>query len=361
VTRLAQSIRRRLAAETGFTLIEVLVAASLMIIVLTAALNALDRTSKIQRRTEKSNDTQEVVRVALDRIAGQLRNLASPTTSTVKTIDRADSYDVIFQTTDPNKQWVRYCLSDGTNAPSSFSGYVASTSANERIWYQTPNSTFLALNPQRSPTQVSGMTGRCPAAPAASGTAGWATAQIVASRITNKNNGADRPLFTSNITGTDLSTITNLRADIYGLFGSGANDPRETRISTGLYLRNQNQAPTAVIQYQRGSGGNIRSYQLNGTASSDPEQRTMASFVWYKGSPASSATATPAKLPSCATSAPADQTKTTNGETWTCIGSGALLNTTFPASDGSSIAVALVVTDPDGLSSVATANNLQLN
>jgi type II secretory pathway pseudopilin PulG len=357
-TRSLERVRRRLRQESGFTLIELLVAASLMMVVLTATLNAMDRTASIQRKTEKSNDAQETVRVALDRIAQQLRNLASPTSSTVKTIDAATSYDLIFQTTDPNKQWVRYCLADGTNDPSTFSGFAASTAARERIWYQTPNSTFLALSPQKLPSQVAGMTGTCPAAPAAAGTAGWATAKVVASRITNKN-GADRPLFTTNQSGTDTSSITNIRTDMYGQFGTGLNDPRETRISTGVYLRNQNQAPTANIQYTRGTGANIRSYQLNGTLSSDPEQRTMTSFLWYKGTPAT-AVATTAKLPGCAT--PTDQTKTTgSSETWTCIGSGAILNYPFPLSDGDSIAVALLVTDPGNLTGIATANSLPLS
>jgi prepilin-type N-terminal cleavage/methylation domain-containing protein len=366
-----RAIRDRLGGQRGFTLIEVLIAASLMVVVLTATLNALDRTTQIQRKTEKTNDQQERIRLTLDRVAAQLRNLASPTTSTVKTIDRATSYDLIFQTTDPNKQWVRYCLADGTNSPSSFTGFVDSTPGNERLWYQTPNDAFLALSPQQSPTQVSGMTGTCPAPPAPSGTAGWKSATIVASRLTNKNNGVDRPVFSFNGNGTDTSTITYARTDLYGSFATTTNNPAESRLSTGEYLRNQNQSPTAVIQYQQGSGAASRTYQLNGTASSDPEGRTMSSFLWYKGTPAGTATATTAKLPSCATTAAADQTKTTSGETWTCIESGALVNHTFPAGDGGTcsplisgiatcVAVALKVTDPGGLTGVATVNNLPL-
>jgi prepilin-type N-terminal cleavage/methylation domain-containing protein len=347
------NIRARFQREDGFTLIELLVAASLMLVVLTATLNALDRTTTLQRKNEKINDAQEQVRLTLDRIAGQLRNLASPTTSTVKTIDRAQSYDVIFQTTDPNKQWVRYCLADGSNSPASFTGFVNSTPSNETIWYEIPNAAFLALSPQQSPSQVANMTGTCPAAPASAGTPGWASATVVASKITNKNNGLDRPLFTNNVVGTDTSTITYLRADVYGSFATAVNNPRESRINTGVFLRNQNQAPTAVIQAQQSSVDH-RTYQLNGTASSDPEGRTLNSFLWFKGSPANSATATIAKLPTCIG---ADQFKVTGGETWTCIGSGALLSNTFPASDGSSVALALEVTDPGGLTGLAQTPN----
>jgi hypothetical protein len=204
------------------------------------------------------------------------------------------------------------------------------------------------------------MTGTCPAPPVSGSSPGWAKAEIVASNITNKNNAADRPLFFNNMAGTDTSTITQMRADIYGLFSTAVNNPKETRISTGVYLRNQNQVPTAAIQTQR-SSVNTRSYQLNGTTSSDPEGRTLE-FTWYKGTPGGSATATAAKLPSCASSAPADQTKSTSGETWTCIGFGAVLNYTFPSSDTSNtMAVALKVADPGGLIGLATVNSLALN
>lgn len=356
-----RKMRVRLAADRGFTLIELLVAMSLMLVVLTATLNALDRTTKIQRRTEKSNDQQETVRLAIDRMATQLRNLASPTTSALKTIDRAGSYDLIFQTTDPNKQWVRYCLADGSNSPAPFTGFVASTASNERLWYQTPNNDFLALSPAKSPSAVTSpasMTSTCPVAPTANGSgAGWLTATVAVDHITNKRNSLDRPVFTTNITGADTSTITYVRGDLYNSFATLTNNPVETRLSTGLYLRNQNQSPTAAIQWQAGSGGGTtRTFQFNGTASSDPEGRTLQ-FLWYKGTPAT-ASATAAKLPSCATNSAADQTLTTGTETWTCIGSGALLTYTFLQPDWTrSWAIALKVTDPGGLPGVATQTN----
>lgn len=355
--------RQAMAADRGFTLIEVLVAASLMLVVLGATLNVLDRSTQVQRKTEKTNDQQETIRLTLDRVSQQLRNLASPTTATVKTIDVAGAYDLVFQTTDPNKQWVRYCLADGTNSPASFTGFVAASASNEKIWYQTPNADFLALNPQKAPSGVtspSSMTSTCPVAPRANGSgAGWLTASVVASNITNRN-GVDRPLFTYNGSpSTDTSTVTFVRSDIFGSFASVTNNPGESRISSGQYLRNQNQSPTAVIQYQPGTGASARTFQMNGTASDDPEGRNLG-FLWYKGTPAASATATTSNLPTCATSAATDQTKSTAGQTWTCIGSTALLTYTFPASDNNNIALALKVTDPGGLVGLSTKNNVSL-
>ena len=51
--------------------------------------------------------------MAIDRAARQLRNLANPTVTATTTIDRADDYDFIFQTSDPARTWVRYCLEPG--------------------------------------------------------------------------------------------------------------------------------------------------------------------------------------------------------------------------------------------------------
>jgi Tfp pilus assembly protein PilV len=340
-------MRQRARSERGFTLIEVLVAASLMIVVLGATLGALDNTSQIQRRTEKSNDQQEIVRTTMDRMAAQLRNLASPSTSTAKTIDRATSYDLIFQTTDPSKQWVRYCLADGTNDPPSFSGFHASSAQNERIWYQTPTGAFNAQG--AAPSTNSSMVNTCPGPPVSSGTAGWSTAQIVSDRITNKINSQDRPLFKVNGSPTtDTSTVTFVIATAFGNWSTAVNNPKETHLTSGVYLRNQNQPPTAAIQTTRTGA----SYTLNGTTSSDPEGRTLSSFLWFKGPP-NVGTPTASMLPSCVGS---DTSKTTTGVTWTCFGSGALLSYTFQSSDatGGQVGIALQVTDPGGLTGVAS-------
>ena len=52
----------------------------------------------------------------MDRATRQLRNLANPTVNSTTTIDRATDYDLIFQTSDPAKTWVRYCLDTSGSA-----------------------------------------------------------------------------------------------------------------------------------------------------------------------------------------------------------------------------------------------------
>ena len=90
---------------------------------------------------------------ALDVAARQLRNLANPTVNAATTIDRARPYDFIFQTSDPAKTWVRYCLADDRRR-------LART--RPRLW-ETESATA---------TLSAGMRGPCP------GT-GWALAHVV--------------------------------------------------------------------------------------------------------------------------------------------------------------------------------------
>ena len=58
------------------------------------------------------------------------------------TIAVADDTKLIFQTTDPSKQWVMYCL-DTTNAPASVD--------RARIWYQTSTANTLTASSRWRP------------------------------------------------------------------------------------------------------------------------------------------------------------------------------------------------------------------
>ncbi len=57
--------------------------------------------------------------------------------------------------------------------------------------------------------------------------------------------------------------------------------PLESRISTGVYLRNQNQVPTASFSVASGGTG-TRRFLLNGSGSTDPEGRTLF-YTWFSG------------------------------------------------------------------------------
>jgi type II secretory pathway pseudopilin PulG len=263
----------RLSDERGMTLIELAVAALISLIILGATMTVLAAANRQQRLNENQNDAGQTVRTALDRMARQLRNMASPTDITSvagtlpRAIDRDLPYDLVFKDVQdtkiagslnqPNVRRVRYCLN--TTTPS-----------NGRVWQQIQ--TWTAAVPPALPADVS-----CP------GT-GWTTQRVVASNITNKL--GDRPLFSyTGDAGVITDTDSNARADITrvqaGLFfdADTTRPPKELDLSTSVFLRNQNREPTAVMN------GNIlnptsRLIQLNGSASQDPESQSL-SYSWY--------------------------------------------------------------------------------
>ena len=100
---------RRLPDEDGFTLMEVIIAMTMMLVIMFATLSSLDSFRGRQQLDERRSQTQEELRRGIDHLERQLRNLATPQTA-VKSIYRAEATDLIFQTADPQKRWVRYCI-----------------------------------------------------------------------------------------------------------------------------------------------------------------------------------------------------------------------------------------------------------
>src|SRR4051812_28806822 len=100
----------RLRAERGFTLVEVLLASSLMIVVLAATLTVFDQFVSTSNRNTAQNDAQDSARFSIDQVSRQLRNLALPTPQSPNSIDYASSTDLVFKTADPGRRRVRYCL-----------------------------------------------------------------------------------------------------------------------------------------------------------------------------------------------------------------------------------------------------------
>ena len=105
--------------EDGFTMIELLLVCVISLVVFGATLGAWLSVVRANTSADKQRDNVETAREAMDRATRQLRNLANPTVNAITTIDRATDYDLIFQTSDPAKTWVRYCLqtSGGGTSP----------------------------------------------------------------------------------------------------------------------------------------------------------------------------------------------------------------------------------------------------
>ena len=291
---------RRLRDESGFTLTEVLIAMVLLTIVMGATLDVLDGFAQRTRTNTRQNDAQDSARQAIDRITAQLRNLASPTDG-AKSIDRATNYDLVFQTVNPTKRRLRYCL-DSTDP------------ANAELWVQTQSLPVSADPPSWT------------ACPGPVGAGEWSSKQVVATNVVNRINDRDRPVFTYTGLGedTDTAKITGIRARLF-LDVNPGSDPAEVSLASGDFLRNQNQNPSiadfSMVQSPPGS----HNFILNGSDATDPEGRTL-DYLWYRG----------------------------NADTGTLIGRGITLSYTFFPSDRGVQDVTLKVVDPGGLSATLT-------
>jgi prepilin-type N-terminal cleavage/methylation domain-containing protein len=254
----------RLADQRGMTLVELLVGMIISLLVMGGALTTFDGFNRAESRNDERNDTTEVARNALDIQARQLRNLAKRLSSPV--IDTLGPYDLIFQTSDPSRTWVRYCLDTAT---------PPATTERARLW-----TSELAVASSSTATPVTAaMRATCP------GT-GWTTTQVVADYVTNRRSGTDRPMFAYTCTvGTACTASTATYDQVVGITAQlvvdttpGYNAP-ELSVISSVYLRNQNQAPVANFV---ATPTLPKTVLLNGSGSSDYEGRTLTLW-WFKG------------------------------------------------------------------------------
>lgn len=248
------TVRSVWRCERGeFSLMALLVAMTLFIIVLGATLSVFETGLRVQHDTTDRAQAQDEARTAVDALTRQLRNLASPTPDQPQAIDRFTASDLIFQTVDPvrptstanvaNVKRVRYCLASG------------------RLYRQERRYTSATLPLAPSDTA-------CPGA-------GWdaGATQVVADHVTNYARSLSRPVFIYN--AASATDVTSVRADLF-VDVDDQKGPRETEISSGVYLRNQNRKPIASFTGTKTAGGII----LNGSASADPEGDPLV-FCWY--------------------------------------------------------------------------------
>jgi len=332
----------RRASESGFTLVEVLIAATLMIIVLGATLGSFNNFTSTASRTFNFNDEQDQVRTTLEQVIRQVRNLANPTTgsssATSTTIAYADDYRIVFQTSDPAKQWVSYCL-DTTNSPAS--------STRGQIIYQT--STKNTLAPSFVNSNMSGP--ECPSTDSTD----WLTQKVVGDFVTNKATSPTRPLFTyyqhaatplmtTPVALSDTSKIVRVSMSVFMKLNPNANKPpAEVELDSAAWMRNQNQPPTAAFTAKLGGS----TYTLDGGDSTDPEQRTLL-YDWYLAPSSTSTQPVASQLPSCSADTPVFNAPYTS---FSCLGTTVVVpNRSIPSGNY----VFLRVTDPGGLQAIST-------
>src|SRR3954469_19627785 len=137
---IAARLRRVAREESGFTLTELLIGASLMIVIMGAIYGVLTTFQNSAVRTNDQNSAQQEARAATDVLAWQLRNLVMPANATGGPLEQSSSYDLVFQTIDPSAG----AGSNATKAGRVRYCYDNSTPENAKIWLQVQTWTTAA-------------------------------------------------------------------------------------------------------------------------------------------------------------------------------------------------------------------------
>lgn len=243
----------RLRGQRGFTLTEVLVALTLSSLLLGSAVTAYTSYLTQSGTAEKSSDSQDAARNALDNMAIQLRSAAGNVATGNQPIEAFSSYNLVWlapirgtsTTNNPlGLRHIRYCVDAGN--PS-----------DEKLWLQT--APFSTTSNRNWPA-----TGSCPAN-------SWPTSMVVGENLVNvlKNT----PLFVTPADAQGNVTDVNVNA----MVDVDPSDSRQaTSVRTSVTLRNLNHTPAAVVSCAAGLTGHAL---CDASASTDPDNQTLT-FAW---------------------------------------------------------------------------------
>jgi prepilin-type N-terminal cleavage/methylation domain-containing protein len=263
--------------EAGFTLIEILVAMSLFLVVMGAALTSFNAFSNNEKRSQDLTDSQVQARNTLDRLARELRNLASPDDSHPQSIEYAQPYDLVFRTINPigpgtsanptNLMRVRYCLTD-----------PASGNATLYRLVEVPDSGFSLRSFSSTPTNDPLVQGGCPVTSLpASAHATLQSFKVLGQNVSNRRGGG-RDLFAYRPAASPTENISQIVGDVFVDVNDALHAPAEVELSTSAFLRNQNRKPIADIESPPVVTANNH-ILLNGSGSVDPEG-TAVKYFW---------------------------------------------------------------------------------
>jgi Tfp pilus assembly protein PilV len=284
-------LHRCLLSERGFTLAELLVAMTLAMIVLGCTFTVLDLFNQHYTQSNARTDAQDRARLALDRMAWQMRNIATEptaigngttTTYSPMLIERATAYDTVFDTVLPYSSLsgspsygsntnqvvrVRYCAPADTSTGSS---------GNEVLYQEVEY--WSSATPPTSPWSTSsGTTLACPDSPLPNNT----IATVLVNGVTNRyQQRTDRPAFSyysgstpapNNVDTSGLSSITSVGMDLF-VNPTPTNSVTESEIKSGADLRATANFPMATFTSTSEGTGKVL---LNAEAySPDNEQLT---------------------------------------------------------------------------------------
>jgi type II secretory pathway component PulJ len=254
---------RRVAAQDGYTVVEMITALAVGLVVFAAVLTMLDVFLNQNRIDTLRNQAQDAARTTIDRITRALRNVAAPTVGSAGALEVAGDYQIVFQTVTgtppPNgslntisQMRVRFCLNN-------------SNSTNETIYQQTQ--TWTTATAPAIPS-----TSACPSA-------AWPATYTLAGNITNEIDNQNRPIFIYYpLSETSTQQINGVETDLF-VDPSPRKQPGETEIKSAVYLRNSLVPPVASFTLTNVHHGT--DVQLNASPAYDPNGQAL-SYQWYR-------------------------------------------------------------------------------
>ena len=264
---------RRHPDDSGFTLIELLLAMTLMLVVATATLTVFAAMERGNRDNQRFNDSQLRVRVATDTLAKRLRNLASPAdaaspATAQQPIERAGAKDLVFRSVSSDSTTV------STANPQNLQRYRYCLGSNSNLYVQ--RQTWSGVAPSVPPSAA------CPGS-------GWPETRVVAQDVVN----AARPVFhyqisptpgtyteSTSVTAANFANTVALRTTLW-VDPDTTRRPRESSLSTRVFLRNQNRPPIALLDV-KAVGNKVT---LNASSSDDPEGNALLYQFFDNNSP----------------------------------------------------------------------------